>query len=86
MIEIYGSSHCSWCDRAIQICEQHGLKYTYKSLDDRFDGEQNLTEFRTRLPDAKTVPQVFWADRYIGGFNDLAQEIENTRNFGQDRI
>jgi hypothetical protein len=35
-------------------------------------------------PDAETVPQIWWHDNYIGGYNEFATEIENTRNFGQD--
>lgn len=87
MIEIYGTSTCNWCDRARELCEQYSLPYTYKSLDDRFDGTQHITEFKERVPaGTKTVPQIFWNDRYLGGFNELASEIENTRNFGQEKI
>lgn len=85
-IEIYGKSTCVWCDRARQVCEQNSLDYQYKELDDRFDGEKWTTEFRTRLPQAKTVPQIFWHGKYVGGYNDLIREIENTRNFGQEKI
>ena len=86
MIEIYGTSSCVWCDRARELCEQYSMEYKYKSLDDRFDGAQYMTEFQTKLPGIKTVPQIFWNGNHIGGFNDLASEIENTRNFGQEKI
>jgi glutaredoxin len=85
-VEIYGTSTCNWCDRAQELCAQYDLSYVYKSLDDRFEGEKNLREFRERLPNAKQVPQIFWNDKYIGGFNELVSEIENTRNFGQEKI
>lgn len=85
-VEIYGTSTCNWCDRAQELCVQYDIKYVYKSLDDRFEGENNLREFKERLPNAKQVPQIFWNDKYIGGFNELVSEIENTRNFGQEKI
>lgn len=85
-IEIYGKSTCPWCDRAREVCEQYSLEYQYKSLDDRFDGEINKAEFRQRLPEAKTLPQIFWHGNHIGGYNDLISEIENTRSFGQDKF
>jgi len=38
------------------------------------------------LPGARTVPQIFWHQKHIGGYQEFAAEIENTRNFGQERI
>ena len=31
------------------------------------------------MPNAKTVPQIWWNDKHIGGFSELAEEIDNTR-------
>jgi glutaredoxin 3 len=86
MIEIYGTATCPWCDRAIEVCEQNQLTYEYKQLDDRFDGGNYQKEFKERLPNAKTVPQIFWHGKHIGGYNDFLSEIENTRNFGQEKL
>ena len=86
LIEIYGTSTCNWCDRAQEACAQYGLDYTYKSLDDRFSGEEYMKELKEKVPDAKTVPQVFWAGKHIGGFNELITEIDNTRSFGDGKI
>ena len=33
-----------------------------------------------------TVPAIWWNDKFIGGFNELVTEIENTRNFGQEKV
>ena len=38
------------------------------------------------LPNIRTVPQIYWNGKYVGGYNDLALEIENTRGFGQEGI
>ena len=86
MIEIYGTSTCNWCDRAKEVCLQYDLEYEYKSLDDRFEGDKFMAEFKERVPSAKTVPQIFWNGKHIGGYNDLIAEIENTRNFGQEKL
>lgn len=90
MIIIYGKSSCNWCDRAQQICEQYCLPYVYKSVDDRFDGDKNLSELKERVMSENltisTVPQIWWHSKYLGGYEQLASEIENTRNFGQDKI
>jgi glutaredoxin len=62
------------------------MEIEYKSLSDRFDGADYRVEMFA-LCEAqgfkpKTVPQVFWNGNHIGGFEEFAQEIENTRNFG----
>lgn len=82
-VEIYGTDKCSWCDRAREVCEQYNLEYAYKSLDDRWEGEQFKVELKERKPDVKTVPQIWWNNNYIGGFEDLVREIENVREYGQ---
>lgn len=79
MIEIYGRPTCGFCLRAKKLAERYGLQYEYKDityekydteLNERFDGE------------VRTIPQIYWNDKYIGGYNELAEEIQNTRNYG----
>lgn len=81
MIEIYGTPTCGFCRRAKLLAERYKLEYEYKDitesewdneLNERYDGE------------VKTVPQIYWNNKYIGGYNELVNEIENTRFFGQD--
>jgi|TARA_B110000908_G_scaffold167397_1_gene220278 glutaredoxin 1 len=85
-VVIYGRDECQWCDRAHELAHQHGIEVKYKSLSDRFDGAAYRTEMFAECKTAgftpKTVPQVFWNGKHIGGFNEFALEIENTRNFG----
>lgn len=89
-VVIYGRDDCPWCDRANELARQHGLDVTYKSLSDRFDGADYRTEMFDLCEKAgftpKTVPQVFWNGRHIGGFNEFAEEIENTKTFGDGPI
>lgn len=82
MIVIYGQSGCKYCDLAVELCERYELKYMYKSIDPEY--YNNHSEFRTNFPNAKTVPQILWHNRAIGGYTELLQEIENTiGNYGQ---
>lgn len=86
MIEIYGKHDCVWCDRAQELCRQYSLDFEYKGIDDNWDGEKNLAELKERMPNVRTVPQIWWHKKHIGGFQELASEIENTRNFGDGKI
>lgn len=78
MIKIYGTPTCGWCKKAVYACEQYNLKYEYISIDTPEKQEQ----FKKDFPNAKTVPQITWFDNYIGGYEALMTEIENTRNYG----
>ena len=82
MITIWAGPRCSWCDRAKSLAEQRELKYEYILI----DGPEKMQELSELVPGARTVPQIFWNDRHIGGYDQFAVEIENTRNFGQEKI
>lgn len=82
MIVIWGTSTCSYCKMAKELCEQYKLQYEYILI----DSQEKLTELHEVAPGTTTVPQIFWNDRHIGGYTELAQEIENTRNYGDGQI
>ena len=83
MIKIFGKPNCSFCLKAKNIAEMHHLPYQYYSIDDN-DVKKQLFDL---LPDVKTVPQIWWSGRYIGGYDQFAQEIENTvGNYGHGKL
>lgn len=80
MIVIYGRDNCSWCTKAKNLAEQYRLKYEYKNTND----SDTLNELKAAFPAVKTVPQIWWDNRHLGGYDSFASEIENTLgNFGQ---
>lgn len=80
MITIYGKDNCLWCQEAKKIAKQYDLEYEYKNT----TNEAYRSEMFERYPEAKTVPQIWWNDRHIGGYNEFIREIENTLgNYGQ---
>lgn len=74
MIEIYSKTSCAWCVKAKELADQYNLDYVEKNI----DTAKNLNELLLKMPDVKTIPQIFWNDRYIGGYAEFASEIENT--------
>lgn len=73
-IKIYGKSNCPWCDRAKDLAERYKLKYTYYDITEK----QYYDELKESVPNLKTVPQIFWNDRHLGGYNEFATELEST--------
>lgn len=74
MVTIYGGPRCEWCKRAVALAQNYQLEYEYFSVD--------VPEYKAKLkelkPDTKTIPQIWWHERHIGGHDEFAFEIENT--------
>lgn len=76
MITIYGKPACPFCDKAKALCEMRGLAYEYKTLGTDYTREELLETF----PRARTVPQIIVGDNKIGGYEQLAEYVDNQRN------
>lgn len=71
-VEIYGKDNCPWCKRAQELFDNLSIKYNYYTLNVDYTKE----ELYEKVPDAKTVPQIFINNKLIGGFNDIAMHLE----------
>lgn len=80
MVIIYGATWCRWCEKAKALAEQYQLDFQYRDI----DTESHKQELKTMLPEATTIPQIWWHGRHVGGYEAFAEEIENTRNYGQE--
>lgn len=81
MVIIYGMEHCNYCKLAVALAESYNIPYEYR---DATDWKETFLE---TFPDAKTVPQIIWDDRRIGGYTEFATEVENTiGDYGNGQI
>ncbi len=67
-IDIYTKFGCGYCYRAKQLLDSKCAVYT------EFDitmGGPKKAEMLERAPDARTVPQIFVGDVYVGGCDEL---------------
>lgn len=84
MIIIYAKDNCKWCTLAKELTENRKLNYEYRNVDENY---QFLVELASLKPNVKTLPQIWWDDRHIGGYTDFAAEIENTLgDYGNGKI
>ena len=68
-ISIYTSSLCNYCIAAKKIFAELNLNYNEINI----DGNEQLRNKMIRLTDGrKTVPQIFFDDKLIGGYDDLS--------------
>ena len=82
MVIIYGAEWCGYCIRAKKLAEQYQLDFEFKDV----DTDEVKEQLKVLLPDYKTIPQIWWHGIHIGGYDNFAHEVENTRSFGQDNF
>jgi glutaredoxin 3 len=70
LVRIYVKEWCTHCAAAKRLLAEKGIRY------EEIDVEQS-PERRAemmRLADGrKTIPQIFFGDRYVGGYEDLCE-------------
>jgi glutaredoxin len=76
-VEIIGRDNCPFCVRAVQLCEDNYLRYSYNKIGEQLTRDEVLERF----PTAKTVPIILVDRAWIGGYNELKEfiESENTK-------
>ena len=66
--EIWTKQNCPYCVRAKALFEQKGVEYKEYTIGEDVTREQLLE----RAPNARTVPQIWLDDNYVGGYTELA--------------
>ncbi len=74
MVIIYGKPSCGFCTKAKNFCTDRALEFTYKDV----MSEAFMDELKEKLPDVRSVPQIFIGTDHIGGYNDLLTYVEDT--------
>lgn len=83
MYTIYSKTVCPYCDQAKALLKSKGLEYTELTLNlgqplDTNKQYATMAELHTKVPGARTVPQIFDGDKYIGGFNELKEHLSKS--------
>lgn len=68
---IYSKPNCIWCDRAKILLTECNMEYEERDV----SLAPYKQELLLRVPDARTVPQIFINDIHIGGYTDLTDYI-----------
>ncbi len=72
-VEIYSKSNCPFCEKAKHWFKSHGYEYT----EHRMDNEEERLAFYQRVPNARSVPQIFIDDKLIGTYDDFMKVSPN---------
>ena len=75
MIEIYGTDSCVFCDKAKELLETYNKEYTYIDVTET---EDTTAAFFKKFPNVRTVPQIEWEGKHIGGYTELERWLNHT--------
>lgn len=71
---IWSKYNCSYCDRAKALLKARNIPFEEKKIGEGYTKEELLEA----VPDARSVPQIFLGEKYIGGYDQLAKYIDET--------
>ena len=71
MYEIYTTQYCGWCQRAKALLSQQG--HDFREID--VTDDRALQKEMVERTGKKTVPQIFHAGDYVGGYDDLVKSL-----------
>ena len=69
---VWSKNACPYCVQAKSLLEMKGIEYEERNVQEAWTKEQLLEA----VPTARTLPQIFLDDNYIGGFTELKQHLE----------
>jgi glutaredoxin 3 len=69
---VWSKDNCQQCQQAKALLNQQGIAYEERRIGTEYTREQLLEA----VPSARTVPQIFLDNEYIGGYTDLKQHFQ----------
>lgn len=71
---VWSKNGCPYCTQAKMLLDNYGIKYEERNLS---TGNWTKEQLLEAVPDARTVPQIFMHNEYVGDFVALKSYIED---------
>jgi len=68
---LWSKYHCTFCDQAKALLKQKGIPFEEKKIGDGYTKEELLEA----VPTARTLPQIFLNEEYVGGYQELKAKL-----------
>jgi glutaredoxin 3 len=69
---VWSKNACPFCVQAKALLESRGIEFEERNVSTNWTKEQLLEA----VPTARTLPQIFLDDNYIGGFTELRKHLQ----------
>ena len=68
---VWSKNQCTFCDQTKNLLKSKGIEFEERNISTNWTKDQLLEA----VPTARTLPQIFLDDVYVGGFNELRAEL-----------
>lgn len=75
-VVVWSKDNCFYCDSAKELLDSLAIAYEERNISRNY----SKAEMLQHVPNAKTVPQIFFEDRYIGGYTELVRYLKHEKN------
>jgi len=69
---VWSKNACPFCDQTKNLLKSRGIEFEERNVSTDWTKEQLLEA----VPTARTLPQIFLDDNYVGGFTELRQHLQ----------
>ena len=69
---VWSKDNCTYCDQAKKLLEAKGIEFEEKKIGHGY----TLQDLLEVVPNARTAPQIFLDEEYVGGFTELKSKLE----------
>ena len=68
---VWSKNNCPFCVQAKNLLKLKNIEFEERNINEEWTREQLLEA----VPTARTLPQIFLDDNYIGGFTELRRHL-----------
>ena len=70
---IWSNVGCTFCEQAKTLLKQKGITYEERNI----AKDWKVQDLLEAVPNARTVPQIFIDDKYIGSYDNLVEYFKD---------
>jgi|TARA_A100001391_G_scaffold204625_2_gene200984 glutaredoxin 3 len=71
---VWSNVGCSYCEQAKKLLKSKDIEVEERNL---AHGTWTVQQLQEAVPGARTVPQIFLDDEYVGGYQELEQKLQS---------
>jgi glutaredoxin 3 len=69
---VWSKDQCPYCVQAKALLESKGIEYEERNI---MHGTYTKEQLLEAVPTARTLPQIFLDEEYVGGFTELRKKL-----------
>jgi len=70
---VWSNVGCSYCEQAKNLLKAKDIEFEERNI---AHGPWTVQQLQEAVPGARTVPQIFIDEKYIGGYQELQKHLE----------